>query len=153
MSDEPPSTVLGRIQRAVFGAPRSVQDPGIFHKMALIPFLAWIGLGADGLSSSAYGPDEAFRTLGAHQYLAVFLCLAMAATVLIISLSYSHIIEQFPTGGGGYVVATKLLGRHAGVISGSALLVDYILTVTTSIAAGGDAVFSLDFMRPEWQVA
>ncbi|HWE27103.1 MAG TPA: APC family permease, partial [Polyangia bacterium] len=119
----------------------------------LIPFLAWVGLGSDGLSSSAYGPDEAFRNLGAHQYLAVFLCLAMGATVLIISLSYSHIIEQFPTGGGGYVVATKLLGHHAGVISGSALLVDYILTVTVSIAAGGDAVFSLDFMRPEWQVA
>ncbi|HEX8951427.1 MAG TPA: APC family permease, partial [Polyangia bacterium] len=154
MTGEPPSTnVLSRVRRAVFGAPRSVADPGIFHKMALIPFLAWIGLGADGLSSSAYGPDEAFRTLGQHQYLAVFLCLAMGATVLIISLSYSHIIEQFPTGGGGYVVATKLLGQHAGVLSGSALLVDYILTVTVSIAAGGDAVFSLDFMRPEWQVA
>lgn len=150
---EPPSSSLSRIRRALFGAPRSVQDPGIFHKMALIPFLAWIGLGSDGLSSSAYGPEEAFRNLGAHQYLSVFLCLAMAATVLVISLSYSHIIEQFPTGGGGYVVATKLLGQHAGVISGSALLVDYILTVTVSIAAGGDAVFSLDFMRPEWQMA
>jgi amino acid transporter len=77
----------------------------------------------------------------------------MAVTVLVISLSYSHIIEQFPTGGGGYVVATKLLGEHAGVISGAALLVDYILTVTVSIAAGGDAVFSLDFMRPEWVAA
>jgi amino acid transporter len=146
-------SVLSRLRRAVFGAPRNVQDPGIFHKMALIPFLAWIGLGSDGLSSSAYGPDEAFRNLGTHQYLALFLCLAMAVTVLVISLSYSHIIEQFPTGGGGYVVATKLLGEHAGVISGAALLVDYILTVTVSIAAGGDAVFSLDFMRPEWVAA
>ena len=151
MADEPAGTIFGRIRRAIFGAPRDVQDPGIFHKIALIPFLAWIGLGSDGLSSSAYGPDEAFRNLGQHQYLAVFLCLATAMTVLIISLSYSHIIEQFPTGGGGYVVATKLLGRYAGVVSGSALLVDYILTVTVSIAAGGDAVFSL--MPPEWAVA
>jgi len=44
MTDEPPSSTLGRLRRAVFGAPRSVQDPSIFHKMALIPFLAWIGL-------------------------------------------------------------------------------------------------------------
>jgi len=146
-------SVVSRLRRAVFGAPRNVQDPGIFHKMALIPFLAWIGLGSDGLSSSAYGPDEAFRNLGTHQYLALFLCLAMAVTVLVISLSYSHIIEQFPTGGGGYVVATKLLGEHAGVISGAALLVDYILTVTVSIAAGGEAIFSLDFIRPEWVAA
>ena len=149
MSDEPPSARWwSRVRRAIFGAPRSVTEPGIFHKMALIPFLAWIGLGADGLSSSAYGPDEAFRTLGPHTALAVFLALATGVTVLVISWSYSHIIEQFPTGGGGYVVATKLLGRHAGVVSGCALLVDYVLTVTVSIAAGGDAVFSL--VPPAW---
>ena len=65
MTEEPPSSVLARFRRAVFGAPRNVQDPGIFHKMSLVAFLAWVGLGADGLSSSAYGPDEAFRALGA----------------------------------------------------------------------------------------
>jgi amino acid transporter len=67
----------------------------------------------------------------------------MAATVLVISSAYSRIIEEFPHGGGGYVVATKLLGRHAGLVSGSALLVDYVLTITISIAAAGDALFSL----------
>jgi hypothetical protein len=41
--------------------------------LTLIPFLAWVGLGADGLSSSAYGPEEAFRHLGEHTYLAVLL--------------------------------------------------------------------------------
>ncbi len=62
MTDEPDSrSPLSRLRRLVFGAPRDVQDPGIFHKIALIPFLAWVGLGADGLSSSAYGPEEAFR--------------------------------------------------------------------------------------------
>jgi amino acid transporter len=143
MSAEPPSSFAGRLRLVLFGAPRDVSDPGIFHKMALIPFLAWIGLGADGLSSSAYGPDEAFRALGAHTYLAVFLCLATGFTVFIISVAYSRVIEHFPTGGGGYVVATKLLGKHAGVVSGCALLVDYVLTVTTSVAAGGEAVFSM----------
>src|SRR5207245_648923 len=60
----------------------------------------------------------------------------------VISFAYSQIIEHFPFGGGGYVVATRLLGRNAGVVSGSALLVDYVLTITTSIAAGADAIFS-----------
>src|SRR5439155_6431195 len=69
--------------------------------------------------------------------------LATVITVFVISWSYSRVIEQFPTGGGGYVVATKLLGSHAGLVSGCALLVDYVLTVTVSIAAGGDAVFSM----------
>jgi amino acid transporter len=150
MTPEPPSG-LERLRRAIFGAPRNVSDPTIHHSMALIPVLAWIGLGSDGLSSSAYGPDEAYRALGAHGYLAVFLCLATVVTVLVISASYSQVIEQFPSGGGGYVVATKLLGRGAGVVSGCALLVDYILTVTVSVAAGGDAVFSM--LPPVWQSA
>ena len=105
-----------------------------------------MGLGADGLSSSAYGPEEAFKTLGAHKYLAVGLALLTALTVLIISAAYRGIIEAFPHGGGGYVVATKLLGRPAGVVSGSALLVDYVLTITVSIAAAGDVIFS--FLPP-----
>src|SRR5262249_35791771 len=64
------------------------------------------------------------------------------ATVFLISASYSHIIEQFPSGGGGYLVATKLLGATPGVISGSALVVDYVLTIAISVAAGCDAIFS-----------
>jgi amino acid transporter len=105
-------------------------------------------LGADGLSSSSYGPEEAFRALGEHTYLALGLALVTAFTVLLISAAYSRLIEEFPTGGGGYVVATKLLGPSAGVISGSALLVDYVLTITTSLAAAGDALFSL--LGPQW---
>jgi len=131
-----------RIRRLLIGAPRSLSDRSLFHRLSLVPFLAWVGLGADGLSSSAYGPEEAFRTLGEHTYLAVALALAMVTTVLVISAAYSRIIEEFPHGGGGYVVATKLLGPRAGVVSGSALLVDYVLTITVSIAAAGDALFS-----------
>jgi amino acid transporter len=109
--------------------------------------LAWVGLGADGLSSSSYGPDAAFREIMTPEHdfssLAVFLAIGTAVTVFIISYAYTRIIEHFPSGGGGYVVATKLLGPRFGVVSGSALLVDYILTITTSIAAGGEAVFYL----------
>ena len=133
---------VGRLRCAIFGAPKYLKDPRLFHKMALIPVLAWVGLGADGLSSSAYGPEEAFKALGEHTYLAVFLGLATALTVFIISYAYSRIIEHFPHGGGGYIVATHMLGDKAGVVSGSALLVDYVMTITISIASCCDAVFS-----------
>jgi amino acid transporter len=138
-----------RLRHLIFGAPKDVKDPHAFHKLSLIALLAWVGLGADGLSSSAYGPEEAYRQLGEHTGLAVFLALAMAATVFIISYGYSRIIERFPSGGGGYVVATQLLGKRVGVVSGSALLVDYVLTITISIASGADAIFS--FLPTSWQ--
>src|SRR6201747_2066881 len=129
-----------RIRTFLFGPPKDPRDPHAFHKLSLVALLAWVGLGADGLSSSAYGPDEAFRQLGEHRGLAVFLALATALTVFIISYAYSRVIKHFPSGGGGYVVATKLLGKRFGVISGCALLVDYVLTITVSIASGADAV-------------
>ena len=52
-----------QLWRKIIGAPRDLKEPSIFHKLSLIPLLAWIGLGADGLSSSSYGPEEAFRAL------------------------------------------------------------------------------------------
>src|SRR5579885_1295770 len=132
----------------LIGPPRDIRDPNVFHRLSLIAFLAWVGLGSDGLSSSCYGPEEAFLALGHHQYLAVFLALMMALTVFVISASYSQTIDLFPTGGGGYLVASKLLGRYPGVISGSALVVDYVLTVSISIASGADAIFS--FLPVHW---
>lgn len=140
--ESPDSGIFRTLIRAIFGAPRHLRDPHLFHKMSLIPVLAWVGLGADGLSSSAYGPEEAFRALGQHTYLAILLGLATALTVFIISYAYSRIIEHFPHGGGGYIVASHMLGEKAGVVSGSALLVDYVLTITVSIAACVDAMFS-----------
>src|ERR1043165_980464 len=136
-------TLTDRVKRVLLGGPRNINDPSVFHRISLIAFLAWVGLGADGLSSSAYGPDESFRALGEHTYLALGLAVATAFTVFIISYAYSRIIEHFPFGGGGYVVASKLLGPKFGVISGSALLVDYILTISVSIASGADQVFSV----------
>src|SRR5438270_6509589 len=137
-----PSTGWQKFKRVLLGGPKDIQDPHLFHTLSLAAFLAWVGLGADGLSSSAYGPEEAFKNLGDHQYLAIFLALATGITVLVISAAYTKIIEHFPLGGGGYAVASRLLGPRAGVVSGSALLIDYVLTTTTSVAAGGEAVFS-----------
>jgi len=142
-SEQPPESALKRCVRVLVGQPRNPLDPRIFHSISLAAFFAWIGLGVDGLSSSAYGPEEAFIALGEYRHLALLLALMMAATIAIISTSYSQIIENFPTGGGGYLVATKLLGPYAGVLSGCALIIDYVLTISVSIASGADALFSL----------
>jgi amino acid transporter len=142
-------TVAEKVTTLIVGKPLDVADRRVFQHISLVAFLAWVGLGADGLSSSCYGPSEAFGHLGEHYRLAIFLALATMFTVWVISACYSHIIEAFPTGGGGYLVASKMLGRPFGVVSGSALVVDYILTVTVSIAAAGDALLGLS--GPDWQ--
>jgi len=130
------------LKEVLLGKPKDPLDPRVFHQISLIAFLAWVGLGADGLSSSAYGPEEAYLALSEHIFLALPLALLMALTVFVISASYNQIIELFPTGGGGYLVATKLLGPKIGLLSGGALIVDYMLTITISVASGADAIFS-----------
>lgn len=140
---------LSRLKHLIFGHRRDLEDPKVFHKVSLMAFLAWVGLGSDGLSSSCYGPDEAFRALHGHTYLALHLAVLMAVTVGLISYAYSLLIEHFPSGGGGYLVSTKLLGPKSGVISGSALVVDYVLTITISVCSGIDAIFS--FLPVDYQ--
>src|ERR687895_68421 len=136
------TTPVASLRELILGKPKDPLDPKVFHQVSLVALLAWVGLGADGLSSSAYGPEEAYLALGQYFYLALPLAVLMAVTVFVISASYSQIIELFPTGGGGYLVATKLLGAKAGLLSGSALVVDYMLTITISVASGADALFS-----------
>jgi amino acid transporter len=142
-----------KIQRWVIGAPRDPLRREQREGMLLVAFLAWIGLGADGLSSANYGPEETFLALGAHSHLALYLALATALTVVIICLGYVQVIELFPSGGGGYRVASVLVGRYAGLVSGSALIVNFILTAAISVASGVDALFSLlpVFWQP-WKV-
>ncbi|HEY3804485.1 MAG TPA: APC family permease [Kofleriaceae bacterium] len=152
---------MRNLAQRLLGRARDLRDPHVFHQMSLVAFLAWVGLGADGLSSSSYGPEEAFKAIGHwtpagcealnegactfvpdHAYLAVFLAGAIAATVFIISWSYRRIIEEFPHGGGGYIVATKYFGPYVGAVSGSALLVDYVLTIAVSLSSGVDALLN-----------
>src|SRR5256885_3211113 len=139
---------MSKLRQIVIGKARDVSDPEIFHHTTLIAFLAWVGLGADGLSSSAYGPEEAYKALGPHSHLAIILTAMTALTIAVISTAYANLIEHFPGGGGGYLVATKLLGNRVGVVSGCALLVDYILTITVSVASGCDQLWS--FLPVAW---
>lgn len=124
------------------GHERDLTDHQLFHKLSLVALLAWVGLGADGLSSSCYGPEEAYKVLLQYPQLAIFVALMSAGTVAIICVSYSQIIALFPAGGGGYLVASRLLSPTWGVVSGSALLIDYVLTISISVASGMDALFS-----------
>jgi amino acid transporter len=141
---------LGRKVKNLFiGKSLNLGDTSIFHNLSLVAFFAWVGLGSDGLSSSCYGPAEAYLALGEHTFLALFVGLASVLTIFVISASYSQIIELFPSGGGGYVVASKLLNPTMGMISGCALIVDYALTITLSVASGADALFS--FLPPAWE--
>ncbi|MGH8756192.1 MAG: amino acid permease, partial [Burkholderiales bacterium] len=142
--------IIEKLREFIVGAPRDPLNPETRRRIALIAFFAWIGLGADGLSSSCYGPEQGYLALGTHTHLGLYLALATAATVFIISLAYNQVIELFPSGGGGYRVATTLIGPYAGLVSGAALIVDYVLTISISIASGADALFSLLPLKFHW---
>src|SRR3990172_6888041 len=102
MPPERPLNPFQRLKVWVLGRSLDPSDKAAFHKLSLIAFFAWVGLGADGLSSSAYGPEEAFRALGEHYHLAILVALGSVFTVFLISATYSQVIEVFPSGGGGY---------------------------------------------------
>lgn len=135
--------ILSKIKAFFVGAPLSPFSDKARQHISLVALLAWVGLGADPLSSSCYGPEEAFLALGHHTHLALYIAIITVFTIFIISFGYNQVIELFPSGGGGYKVASKLLHPYVGLVSGSALLVDYILTIAVSIASGTDAVFSV----------
>jgi len=141
---------LQSLRELLIGKSLDPLNPATRHSIVMAAFLAWVGLGADGLSSSCYGPEEAFLALGGHTHLGLYLALATAFTVFIIALGYNQVIELFPSGGGGYKVASHLLGEHAGLVSGAALIVDYVLTISISVASGTDALFSL--LPVSWHV-
>lgn len=141
--------MFAKLKNLLLGRALDPMNPDAKKHIALIAVLAWVGLGADGLSSACYGPEEAFLALGNHHHaLGFWLAIISALTVFVISLAYNQVIQLFPNGGGGYRVATHLLGKYAGLVSGVALIIDYMMTVAISIASGVDAVFS--FLPAHW---
>lgn len=141
--------MFDRLKR-LLGAPKDPLSNQAHKAMSLTVLFAWIGLGADGLSSSCYGPEQAFLALGHNYPLALWLAIATFVTVFIIAFAYNYVIRLFPDGGGGYKVATRLINPFAGVIAGSALLIDYLLTIVISVASGTAAIFS--FLPPSWSL-
>ena len=82
-----------RLKEIIIGHPLNPLSPHILRHVSLVAFLAWVGLGADGLSSSCYGPEEAYMALGSHTHFALYIAIATAITVFVISLGYNQVIE------------------------------------------------------------
>ncbi|MBM3475839.1 MAG: APC family permease [Armatimonadetes bacterium] len=101
---------------------------------------------SDALSSVAYGPEEILLALmivgTAALHLSVPIAIAIAVLLAVVTTSYHQTVHGYPSGGGAYVVAHENLGRWLGLVAGSALLIDYVLTVAVSIAAGAAAITS-----------
>jgi amino acid transporter len=111
-------------------------------------------LSSDAISSIAYASEEILLILVpalgllAYGYL-TWISLAIVGLLVILTLSYRQIITNYPNGGGSYIVASDNLGSIPGVMAGSALAIDYILTVAVSICAGTAAITSaLGFLYP-----
>ncbi|MGN8026606.1 APC family permease [Microbacterium sp. 22242] len=111
---------------------------------------------SDALSSVAYSPQEMLMTLSlgglAFLFFAPWVAAAVVLLLIVIVLSYRKLIEAYPSGGGDYEVASKNLGEIPGVVVASALLVDYILTVSVSIASGVDNIISAVPQLNPWRV-
>jgi amino acid transporter len=113
--------------------------------------LGWIAalaiLGADAIASSVYGPEEMLRMLAAAGLPVVSayafpITAAIVILLAILALSYWQTIAAYPSGAGGYIVASDNLGRLAGLTSAGALLIDYTLDVSVSVAAGVETITS-----------
>ncbi|HXD31983.1 MAG TPA: APC family permease [Pyrinomonadaceae bacterium] len=106
---------------------------------------------SDALSSTAYATEEillvlaaavAFGQAGAFKYV-VPISIGIGVLLVIVATSYRQTIHAYPSGGGAYIVAKENLGVNAGLVAGASLLVDYVLTVAVSIAAGVAALTSM----------
>lgn len=110
-------------------------------------------LSSDALSSVAYATEEIVRTLvlagAAALSFATPIGFVISGLLLVVAFSYRQTIHAYPNGGGAYVVARMNLGDTPGLVAAAALLIDYVLTVAVSIAAGVAAVTSA---FPHWHV-
>jgi amino acid transporter len=136
------------VKRLLVGNPLKTQQAvheRLTKKTALAVF------SSDALSSTAYATEEillvlaaavAFGQAYAFHYV-VPISIGIAVLLAIVAASYRQTIHAYPSGGGAYIVAKENLGVTPGLIAGASLLVDYVLTVSVSIAAGVAAVTSM----------
>lgn len=134
---------LQRFKRILLGQPLRSED---MHHELLTKWKALAVLSSDALSSVAYATEEillalvAFGTLAFNWSLPIGL--AILVLLVLVTLSYRQTIEAYPNGGGAYIVAKENLGQKAGLIAGASLLIDYVLTVSVSVASGVENIAS-----------
>ena len=131
------------LKRLIIGSPMSSERAGhtLLPKRLALPIFA-----SDALSSVAYATQEIMLVLTvggtAFLYLAPWVAGAVVVLMAAVVLSYRQLVRAYPTGGGDYEVASKNIGRSAGVVVASALLVDYVMTVAVSVSSGVDNIIS-----------
>src|SRR5436189_301661 len=138
---------LGRVaegaRRILFGA-RLTSEEEAGERLSKKTGLAI--LASDNISSSAYATEEAMRVLAiagsAALALTMPIAIAVCVVLAVVILSESRVIRAYPNGGGSYLVARENHGVIAGLVAASALLIDYVLTVAVSTAAGVAAISS-----------
>ena len=141
------------LKRLVVGRPLRSDRLGeqLLAKRIALPVFA-----SDPLSSVAYATQEILLvlTLGglAYLYVAPWIGLAVIVLLAVVVLSYRQVVRAYPSGGGSYEVATTNLGPSAGLVVAAALLVDYIMTVAVSVAAGVDNIISAFPDLNPWRV-
>ena len=131
------------VKRFLLGSPYSTAQL-IHERLSKVKALAVFS--SDALSSSAYATEEILLVLvlagsGALND-ALPIAMVIGVLLVLVSVSYQQTIKAYPNGGGAYIVAHENLGRMPGLIAAGALLVDYVLTVSVSVAAGVAAVTS-----------
>jgi amino acid transporter len=131
------------LKRVLIGSPVRSEQAG--HSL-LPKRLALAIFASDPLSSVAYATQEILLvlTLGGTAFLHFAPWIAIAVVVLLVTVvaSYRQLVKAYPTGGGDYEVATTNIGRSAGLVVASALLVDYVMTVAVSVSSGVDNIIS-----------
>jgi amino acid transporter len=142
------------IRRALIGRRLRSADE-IRERIGVLKGLAVFA--SDNISSSAYATEEIMRVLllaGAGALaLTMPVTIAIVAVLAIVVISYQQTIGAYPNGGGSYIVASDNLGPGAGLVAAGALLTDYVLTVSVSIAAGVAALTSIFPEAYDWRVA
>jgi amino acid transporter len=136
------SSLAVRLRRLLLGAPIATSQA---HHERLSPFIGLPVFSSDSLSSVAYATEAILSILvvaAAAVHLQIWISLAIVALIVIIAISYQQTIHAYPSGGGSYIVASENLGETAGLFAGAALLIDYILTVSVSVAGGVVAITS-----------
>lgn len=135
--------MLPRLKRILVGSPLHSTE---LHEQRLSKKAALTVFASDNLSSAAYATEEILLVLmlagTAALHSAVPVAGAIAILLTIVVLSYAQLIHAYPNGGGAYTVAKENLGTYAGLIAAAALLIDYVLTVAVSVAAGIAAITS-----------
>ncbi|MGZ3696908.1 MAG: APC family permease [Bdellovibrionota bacterium] len=135
--------ILTRFKRFILGEPLSNQM-AIHERIPKWKALAV--LSSDALSSVAYATEEILIPLAAFSAMAVTwsipIAIFIATLLVIVTLSYRQTIDAYPSGGGAYIVAKDNLGTYAGLVAGASLLIDYVLTVSVSVASGVENIAS-----------